>query len=69
MQCMATNNKLYERILSKFSLNLAGWVVQRWIRVNPGLNKNYTSNCLSKEDIKVLIENWSDFLLKKKTCY
>ena len=40
-------------------------VVQRWVKFNPGLSKNYRSNCFSKEKIGVLIIYFSDFPWKK----
>ena len=38
-----------------------GWVVQSWVKFNPGLSKSYSSNCLSKEKITVLIKYCWDF--------
>ena len=42
-------------------------VVQRWVKFNPRLSKNYSCNCLSKQKITVLIKYCSDFP-RKKTC-
>ena len=41
--------------------NYQGWVVQRWVKFNPGLSENYSSNCFSQEKITVLIKFFSDF--------
>ena len=30
-------------------VNLQGWVVQRWVKFNPGFSKNYSSNCFIKK--------------------
>ena len=41
--------------------------VQRWVKLNPGLNKIYNSNCFSQENITVLIRYFSDVFLDN-TC-
>ena len=42
-----------------------GWVVQRWVKVNSGLSKNYSSICFSNEKISVLIKYRSEFFREK----
>ena len=37
----------------------------RWVNFNPGLNKNYSSNCIIEKKIMVLIKYCSDFPRKK----
>ena len=39
--------------------------VQRWVKFNPRLNQNYSSNSFSKEKLTVLIKYCSDFPSKK----
>ena len=52
------------RRVSEALLDL-GWGVQRWVKFNPGLSKNYSRNYLSKEKITVLIKYCVDFHRKK----
>ena len=41
------------------------WVVQRWVKFNPELSKNYCSNCFFNEKITLLIQYCFDFPWKK----
>ena len=42
-----------------------GWIVQSWVKFNPGLSKNYRSNLFSQEKITDLIKYFSEFPRKK----
>ena len=45
--------------------NIQSQVVQRLVKLNPGLSKRYSTNCFSKEKSTVLITYCSDFPREK----
>ena len=45
--------------------NYQGWVVQRWVKFNPGLSENYSSNCFCQEKIVGFIRYHSHLRRKK----
>ena len=55
--------KLINWLIANYFLD-QGCVVQRCVKFNPGLSKNYSSN-FSQEKITVLIKYFSDFPKKK----